>query len=320
MRDLPKALETARRAARDHSRDLVTRINLAEVELASGNFETSIAELDKISHEIPHPLPQVQLYYALANLLSGDREKALSYFDKYAEQAPAFGAIAKADFALSESRLSDAEKLLEPVIASAANPDAASLANVLLAEARLRHGDAKGALTAAAKVTKESSWLFFAALTQLAAGDEKSALDVAQRLDKDAAIGPRVMTKWLYGEAARLHKKPDEAIAAFRDSLELIDAWFGHYLLARAYIDVGKFTEANHELEICLARQGEGSSVFFDDITSLRFASTVPYYVGRAQQGLGNAHAAASYKAFLATQNGEEHDPLVEDAKKRSRH
>ncbi len=318
MRDVPKALEAARRAARDHSRDLVTRLNLAAIELDAGNFETSLAELDKITHEIPHPLAQVQLYYGLANLLSGDREKALGFFDKYAQQAPGFGAIAKADLALSESRLVDAEKLLDGVIASAASPDAAELAHVLLAETRLRRGDAKGALASATKVAKESSWLFFAALTELAAGDEKDALETAQRLDKDAAIGPRVMTKWLYGEVARAHKKPDEAITAFRESLELIDAWFGHYLLARAYLDAGKFSDANRELEICLARQGEGSSVFFDDLTSLRFLSTVPYYLGRAQEGLGNAHASASYKAFLATQSGEDHDPMVEDAKKRS--
>ena len=320
MRDLPKALEAARRAARDHSRDLVTRINLAAIELDAGNFEASLVELDKITHEIPHPLAQVQLYYGLAYLLSGDREKALGYFDKYAQQAPGFGPIAKADLALSESRLGDAEKLLDAVIASAASADAAQLAHVLLAETRLRRGDAQGALASATKVAKESSWLFFAALTELAAGDEKDALETAQRLDKDAAIGPRVMTKWLYGELARVHKKPDEAIAAFRESVELNDAWFGHYLLARAYLDARKFSDANHELEICLARQGEGSSVFFDDLTSLRFLSTVPYYLGRAQEGLGNAHASASFKAFLATQNGEDHDPMVEDAKKRIHH
>ncbi len=318
MRDVPKALEAARRAARDHSRDLVTRLNLAAIELDAGNFEASLAELDKITHEIPHPLAQVQLYYGLANLLSGDREKALGYFDKYAQQAPGFGAIAKADLALSESRLVDAEKLLDGVITAASSPDASELAHVLLAEARLRRGDAKGAIASATKVTKESSWLFFAALTELAAGDEKNALETAQRLDTDAAIGPRVMTKWLYGEIALAHKKPGEAITTFRDSIALVDAWFGHYLLARAYLDAGKFADASRELEICLARQGEGSSVFFDDVTSLRFLSTIPYYLGRAQEGLGTAHASASYKAFLATQSGTDRDPMVEDAKKRS--
>ena len=47
-----------------------------------------------------------------------------------------------------------------------------------------------------------------------------------------------------------------------------------------------------------------------------RYFSLLPYYLGRAQQGLKIPAAAASYKAFLTMRQNDD-DPLASDARKR---
>ena len=54
-----------------------------------------------------------------------------------------------------------------------------------------------------------------------------------------------------------------------------------------------------------------------DDIPTLRYLPPLTYYLARAQEGMGTPEAAASYRAFLEMQPEAEHDPLVDDARKR---
>ena len=107
------------------------------------------------------------------------------------------------------------------------------------------------------------------------------------------------------------------AIQSFEDAQKLSDTWLGRFYLGRASLEAGAFAEASSQFEACQQRRGEATSVFLDDEPSYHEFPPVLYYLGRAQEGLHNATAADSYKAFLAIKEKADADPLVADARKR---
>jgi hypothetical protein len=94
--------------------------------------------------------------------------------------------------------------------------------------------------------------------------------------------------------------------------------WLARLGLGIAYVQRGMFVEALAELETCEKRRGEATSVFLDDLPTFRYLSELPYWKGRAQQGLGSSAAADSFRAFLALREGSTGaDLLVADARAR---
>jgi hypothetical protein len=52
----------------------------------------------------------------------------------------------------------------------------------------------------------------------------------------------------------------------------------------------------------------------------VRYLATLPYWIGRAQEGLNiTASAKAHYDEFLTLKKGTAADPLVADARRRAR-
>jgi len=85
--------------------------------------------------------------------------------------------------------------------------------------------------------------------------------------------------------------------------------------LGKAYLEAGFAAEAMDELQICNARIGEASSLFFDDRPTWRYTATLPYWFGRAEEALGMSHAAKEkYRIFLQTRS---EGPLADDARGR---
>ena len=221
---------------------------------------------------------------------------------------------------MAEGRLTEAATILEKAIPDDRAhdlQDAAEFKSSLLAEVRLRQGDRAGALAAAAKVTKDRQRLFTAAMVQLASGDDKHALATAAKLANDITPEPRALAKLLEAEAQRLRGSPQLAIIKIQEALRITDVWSGHLLLARAALDAGHFADAYTEIKVCLARRGE-VVLGFDDTPTVRYLPALTYYLARAQEAIGSADAAGSYKAFLAMHVGSEHDPLVDDARRRA--
>jgi len=61
-------------------------------------------------------------------------------------------------------------------------------------------------------------------------------------------------------------------------------------------------------------RQGEATAIFFDEFPTYRYVATLPYWLGRAQAGLGMTQDARdNFNLFLARRpyGG----PLAEDAR-----
>ena len=66
-------------------------------------------------------------------------------------------------------------------------------------------------------------------------------------------------------------------------------------------------------------RRGEATSIFFDDLPTFRYLAVLPYWLGRAQEGLKSPAATASYERFLTIRGSAASDPLVADAQRRVR-
>jgi hypothetical protein len=86
------------------------------------------------------------------------------------------------------------------------------------------------------------------------------------------------------------------------------------------YARAGAWAEAISEFAACEKRRGEATALFLDDTPTVRYLATLPYWLGRAQEGLGQQAAArANYAKFLANRGANfPADPLVIDARKRA--
>jgi hypothetical protein len=100
----------------------------------------------------------------------------------------------------------------------------------------------------------------------------------------------------------------------------LADLWLGRFDLGVAYVQANAFAEAITEFEACQKRRGEATALFLDDRPTIRYLGPFSYWLGRAQEGLGQATPAkASYEAFLSVRKDAAADPLVQDARRRVR-
>jgi hypothetical protein len=83
-------------------------------------------------------------------------------------------------------------------------------------------------------------------------------------------------------------------------------------------IHAGNHVEALQELEICQKRRSEAMALFLDDVPSVRYLATLPYWLARAQQAAGQKERAIdNYQAYLTLRSAAPGDPLAIDARKR---
>jgi tetratricopeptide (TPR) repeat protein len=136
-------------------------------------------------------------------------------------------------------------------------------------------------------------------------------------LEKRLSPEPRAWAKVLSAELLLSQGKTAEAIQMLNQVQQLIDTWMGHFDLAQAYVQAGAFVDAHSELDLCLKRRGEATSIFIEDyFPTVRYLPPVYYYSGRAQEGLGNPRAAEThYKTFLGIKEKSQVDTIVADAK-----
>jgi hypothetical protein len=89
-------------------------------------------------------------------------------------------------------------------------------------------------------------------------------------------------------------------------------------MLGVAYVEEGHYAEAIAELEACEKRRGEATAFFFGDLPTMRYLAPLPYWLGRARQGLGlSTQARQDYNAFLSLRKDAPDDPLAADARRR---
>ncbi len=318
--DTKNAIAAGEMAVRDHPHDQLARTNLVNYHVMLNDYDGALLQGAIVIADFAQPGADLYRYMAFAATLAGRTQEADDAYRKFAESDPPNGPTMYADRAMAEGRYRDAVSLLENGIADARTHSAIAepeLKQAMLAEAKLLHGDKVGALAAAAVVAKETTPLYLAAIVEADAGDDKRATANAARLDSALGSTARALAKLVLAELSRVHGKPIDAITKAEESLRISDQWVGHLTLGRALLDAGRFEDAARELAVCEARAGEGASDPFDT-PFIRRIPLLAYYIGRAQEGLGDKAAAhAAYEKFVAGRAKGDPDPLVADARKR---
>ncbi len=144
----PLALELARRAAADNPRGDVVRANLLLALLGNGEIDAAAAAGDRDLAELARVTGFGYAATALAHALRGDRARALAVYDELAGRDAELADEGRADLAIYEGRLDDAERLLQGRIDEALGRGAADEARTeycSLALVKLRRGDLRGA-------------------------------------------------------------------------------------------------------------------------------------------------------------------------------
>jgi tetratricopeptide (TPR) repeat protein/tRNA A-37 threonylcarbamoyl transferase component Bud32 len=327
-RDMSRALEESQRAITLYPKNYVARNNAALYAMYAGDFGTAAKQAQTVLAMNPAYL-KAYVAIALSQLGQNDIAAATETYKRLASQGASgqsSAAIGLADVALYEGRAGDAVRILKEGIdrdRAEKRTDSANRKLATLAAALLLAGDKRGAIAAADEAAKNASTshdehaLYTAAHALLEAGEEKLALSIASQLEAQIEPELQLYGKLIQGEALLRRAKPRDALVRFEEAKRLGDAWLARFDRGRAYLELGAFTEADTDFETCTKRRGEATAVFLDDVPTFHYFPPVYYYLGRAQEGLGSANAADSYKQFLAIKAKSSGDPLVADARKR---
>jgi len=239
-------------------------------------------------------------------------------------QGASMAATGRADLAMYRGRYVEAQAILRTAIdVDRSAKQTAGLAAKLIALAETYEATGQAAL--AEKTVREALQLGHvegilvpSALLLLRAGLASEAEDIAAELDNQLQTQTRAYAKVIDGESAARKRRRASAIDAFREAIKLGDPWLARFKMGIAYVEADHHAEAIAELEACLKRRGEVTAMFLEDSPTIRYMTLLPYWLGRAQAGLGqNARAKASFEAFLATREALSSDPIVADAQQR---
>jgi tetratricopeptide (TPR) repeat protein len=323
--DLPQAIAHGRRAVDIYPKDTRARNNLALYLMYSGDFKAAAEEANTVLQENPAQY-KAYLPLAAAAFASSDLAAARGVYERMAKVGTAAASTANhglADLAMYEGKWAEAGTILTAGVAEdekSKNRVARSAKLIALAEVRLAEGQNAQALTAIkeALAIREDATLVPAALVQLKAGRTAEARAIADELTKQFQPRSRAYGAIVQADIARSGGRLVEGMDMLAPAQKLADLWLGRYVLGVINVEAGRYPAALGELNQCLKRQGETTAVFLDDMPTLRLQAPLKYWLGRAQEGLSNATAAAEhYQAFLALRPADSRDPLATDARKR---
>jgi tetratricopeptide (TPR) repeat protein len=262
----------------------------------------------------------------MAATTKGDYAAARSAYERMAQSSAAGASLAstgladlelyRGDYAEAERTLRDGiEKDRETKNTAGLRAKLVQLAETYEATSRARL--ALDTLREALAVGHEEGVLVPAALMLARARKITEADELAAELDNQLQTQTRAYAKIIDGKLALLNRRRASAIDSFRESIKLTDTWLARFEMGVTYVQAGHFAEALSELETCFKRRGEASALFLDDSPTIRYLATLPYWLARAQEGVGQqAAATTNYEAFLAVRSNAD-DPLVIDARKR---
>jgi tetratricopeptide (TPR) repeat protein len=324
--DLPKALEEEKRALELDPKSVLVRVNYVLYAMYAGDFETAAKETRRVIEQQP-TLDLAYVPLATAALARGDSAGAAQAYASMAGTGASGASLAAtglADLAVYEGRYGDVEKILRPAIAEdekTGNAVGLSAKWVVLAEAYEAQGKTGAAVAAARKgltLAKGQPIHVLAAAILIRAGQDRDARATAAEFSQRLEAQSRAYGKILEGRIAVKERRLADAVDAFTAAQKLADLWMARFDLGVAYIEAEHFAEGLAELERCQKRRGEATAIFLDEVPTFRYLATLPYWLARAQEGVGQAQAAtASFKAYLSLRSATPNDPLAVDARRR---
>ena len=324
-RDMAKAVQEGRKAIDLFPKNAIQRNNVAFFTLYAGDTVAAVREAHTVLAQNP-AYEKAFVITAMAQVLDGQVDAAIETYHRLqstSERGAAMALTGLADVAMYQGRFGDAISMLEKgTIADAVDPksDPAVSKILIQAEAQLalnRPDQAARLARRAVDLSGKDAVLAIAARVLARAHQEGETRRLTAELEKRLSPEPRAWAKVVAAELLLSQGKIAVAIQMLTDAQNLIDTWMGHFDLAQAYVQAGAFVDAHSELDLCLKRRGEATSIFIEDyFPTVRYLPAVYYYSGRAQEGLGNPQAAdAHYKTFLAIKEKSQVDTLVADAK-----
>ena len=320
-RDFDRAVEEGRKSIELEPNNLLQRTNYSMYLMYAGDFEESMVQASRVLEDNPR-YGYARFTLARSAVGAGDLTTARKAYREL-RLLGGFNAIladlGEADLEMYLGRSLRAVELLTLKVES--NPEGTSAAalSVLLAEANLAVGrldDARRLARVAAEAGNHESVLYPAARVLAATGEVAEAEAIALELENRLQSQTVSYARLIEGEIALSNNRLLPAVESLRDGWERNDSWLAHLLLGRAYLEAEHFPEALGEFQHCIERQGEILDVFLVDGSTIRYLPQAYYYLGRAQEGIGDAEAAEeSYRRYLEIRsNTDTADPLATDA------
>jgi eukaryotic-like serine/threonine-protein kinase len=323
LRNMPKAVEEARRAVELSPKGAMQRRNLSLYAAYAGDFQTAEREARAVQ-QINPSYEKGYLTLAYAQLGQGQPSQAAETYQQL-EKVSVLGASIAAsglgDLALYEGRFSDAARIFENGAAAdlkANTPERAAEKFAALAYTQLSWGHRKPALDAAERAlanNKKANIRFLMARVLVEAGETTKARAVAAELGSELHPEPQAYAKLVEGEIALKEKEEHKAIQTFTEANKLLDSWISRFDLGRAYLEAGLFAEADSEFDRCMKRRGEALEL--NDGPTYGYFPSVYYYQGRVRQGLKSAGFTDSYRAYLSIRGKGGEDPLAAEVRHR---
>lgn len=324
--NFPKALEEGRKTLDIYKGSVKFRNNYVLYAMYAGDFETAEKGARVLLREDP---TFTDAYFPLATslLARGDRAGTRATYEQMAG-TPASGAsraaMGLADLAMYEGRFSDAVRILSDAELKdqrSGNTVGRATKAVALAEAYLalgKHPQAIDAAQRALSVTHLEYAATASARVLTATGKTADASALAAELSKDLEPQTRAYADIITGEIDLFENRANDSVEAFRKASSLLDVWLSHFDLGVAYVQARHYAEALSEFETCQKRRGEAAALFLDDVPSFRYLASLPYWLARAQEGVGmKGQAAENFKAYLSIRSDSNNDPLAADARQR---
>ena len=323
--DFRQAVDQGRKVVEIFPKYRTGRLNLPLYLMYAGDLTAATAEARK-TLEIT-PVDKAYLPIAIEALARSAYDEAARAYDDMAKVSTRGASIASmgmADMAMYRGDFAGARETLERGVAAdqvgnQRAPQAMKL--VTLADLALASGDRAGAsklVDQALQLSRPDGVVVPAARVLIAVGRKDDARALAAELEKQVRKRRRALGALIRAELALDARRSVEAIDALTTARQLNDLWLVRYLLGRTYVEAGRFAEAGAELEECQKRQGEAGAAFLDDWPTFRYTAAVPYWLGRAQEGLKLEQSARkNFEAYLTLRGHVAGDALAADARKR---
>ena len=322
LRDLPQALEEMREVVAILPNRALYRVNLALYAAYASDFTTAQTEAARAQQM--SPLGNLPLAFAQLGLgRLADARQTWEALGKASPVGASFAASGLGDLAIYSGHYAEAIRILEEGAAAdraAGNPDRAAAKLTAIAFAELSRGRKAAAIDAAGRAIGESETMkvrFLAGRIYALTGETEAARSIAQALANELPAEPRAHAKVLEAELALAAGDPRHAISVLGEASGLLDTWIGRFELARAYLEAGAFTQADSELDRCIARRGEALALFLDEEPTFGITPLLDYTQGRVREGLGTAGFADAYRRYLDLRGAAGEDALLGETRRR---
>jgi serine/threonine protein kinase/tetratricopeptide (TPR) repeat protein len=310
------------------------RLNLALMANLAGDFEAAEREFNAIraikAKATPKPEEpdwrELQLALVYSQLGRGMLTEAASTYQRIADLPGGASSAASGlgDLAMHRGQFADAVRLFEEAAArylAEKNPDRAAIQFTAAAFAHLAAGRKSQAIASADQALATGTSMpvrFLAGRVYAEAGATAKAQALAAPLAAAFAAEPQAYGKLLEGQIALARGNPREAIKLLTEANGILNTWFGHFDLGRAFLAAGQLQQAESEFDGTIARRGEVLSLMDEGPTYGHFP-IVYYYQAQVRGGLNRAGAAAdAARTYLGIRGDSREDPLLGDVRRRA--